>query len=77
MFLEDDSVFLRRKTFVEEELEDKIESAQDYLQSVIEKLYAKEDLDLLDLENSLDELCHALGVNLIPGDLQIQRKKAI
>ncbi len=57
-----------------DEKDRKIYDAKDYLVSIVHKLYSKDTLDVYELENDLDELCHALGVKLLPGELQIQRK---
>lgn len=56
-----------------EETEQKFDLAQGFLESLVEKLYSTQDLDLLTFENHLDELCHYLGVNIGKGELQINR----
>lgn len=55
--------------------ESKIEDAAIFLESIIKQLYNRDNLNVLELESDLDELCHLLNVDLIPGDLQIQRLK--
>lgn len=57
-----------------EENEQKLDHAKEWLESVVRQLYSKDKLDCLELENDLDELCHLLGVRMIPGDLTIARK---
>jgi ATP-dependent RNA circularization protein (DNA/RNA ligase family) len=57
-----------------EDKEGKIDTAKEFLTSVVHRLYSKDTLDVCELENDLDELCYALGVELLPGELQIQRK---
>lgn len=55
--------------------EKQLETAKEFLESVIQKLYSQNTLDVHELERDLDELCCALDVKLLPGELQIQRKK--
>ncbi len=48
--------------------------AKELLQKVVDQLYSKSPIDTDDLEWHLDELCFAIGIQLNPGDLNIQRK---
>ena len=54
--------------------QEKIEHMRDHFGSILEYLYSSEPLELHQLEFSLDEICHALGMKLNENDLQIQRK---
>ena len=58
-----------------DEKEQTLDSAKEFLESLVEMLYSKEALDLNLFENHLDELCHQLDVKIGAGDLQIQRSK--
>ncbi len=53
--------------------EEKLEYAKEFMKGVISQLYSGKELNLLELEGDLDELCHYFGIKLIPGDLQIER----
>ena len=55
--------------------ENTLDTAKEFLESLVDMLYSKEALDLTDFEWKLDELCHYLNVKMIAGDLQIQRKQ--
>lgn len=55
------------------EKEQTMDLANMHLQRIVDALYARNQLDKIDLENNLDELCHLLQVPTKPGDLQISR----
>ena len=52
-----------------------LETASEYLASVVKQLYSKEDLDVGMLESDIDQLCFLLDIKLIDQEMQIQRKK--
>lgn len=56
--------------------QDKLESAKDFLEGVIEALYSETPLDVYQLEDHLEELCGYLDVKLPQKRLQIQRKQS-
>lgn len=53
----------------------KLDNAKDFLTGIMDQLYGKEKFDLALLEFRLDELCHYLDVEPMPGDLQIEPKE--
>lgn len=54
----------------------KLERAFYWVESIVERLYNKEEgCDVGMLESDLDELCHILGVKMNTGDIQIQAKQ--
>lgn len=54
---------------------EKIESASYWLESVLRRVYSKEQhLDKFLLECDLEELCYLLGVDMPKGPVQIDRK---
>ena len=55
------------------EKEQTLDLASQHLERIIKTLYSRQYLDKVELENSLDELCHLLQVPTISGDLQIVR----
>lgn len=54
--------------------EEKLYQAKELLELVIGFLYGDDILSVHELEKNLDNLCHLLDVDLIPTDLNIQRK---
>ncbi len=53
----------------------KLDSASYWLESIIRRIYSKEEhLDKFLLECDLDELCYLLGVDMPRGPVQIDRK---
>ena len=59
-----------------EEHEEKMLHGQEYLEKILAQLYGKGAIDLIELENNLDELCHFFKIKPTPGDLNIDRRKA-
>lgn len=74
-FLHEDQFDYRIPSREEEELQQQRDYAADFLESLLDKFYGSQDLDLLETENHLDELCYCLGVRPRKGDLTIQRQK--
>jgi len=56
-----------------EEKEKQLYRAKDWLESIVEQLYSKEELDLKRFEDHLDELCHQLDIKLENRLIMIQR----
>lgn len=54
-----------------------IEKAGEFLNSIINQLYTREELNTIELESNLDELCYLLDVNIGKGDLTIERKNKV
>lgn len=51
-----------------------VRDGADWLRLIVKQLYSREKLDFSLLENSLDELCAILKVEIGEGRLQIDRK---
>lgn len=47
----------------------------EHFEAVLEMLYGQERIDFDDLERSLDEVAHGLGIRLPMGKLMIKRKE--
>lgn len=57
-----------------DEVEQRMDDAGEFLKEVVEQLYGKKHLEPTLLEYALDNLCHYLGVKMVPGDLVIEEK---
>lgn len=51
----------------------KIDACTEHVKEIVKLLYNRNNLDKLVLEDSLDELCHVLGMKLPSESLNIQR----
>lgn len=58
-----------------EETEMKFDRATEFLEAVLDELYGDKQLNHLNLERYLDELCHYMNVKIHPDELQIDRVK--
>lgn len=47
--------------------------AKEFMEAVVKQLYNGKELDVLELEGDLDELCHYFDIPLKYGDLKIER----
>ena len=54
--------------------EKRMNNANDLIQSIVDQLYSKGNLDLASFEDDLDNLCYMFEIPMKKGDLQIQRK---
>ncbi len=56
-----------------EENMQKVDSAANFLEKIVEQLYGKEKLNLDKLDEDLEEICHYLGVKIRRESLNITR----
>lgn len=56
------------------EKDEKIASAADFLQGVIDQLYGEKTLDIDQLQEDLENAAHYLGLQLPQGEMNIQRR---
>lgn len=47
-----------------------------WMQAILDQLYGKEEFNVEDLENALDEMVHYLGLKLPMGELQVKLKES-
>lgn len=55
----------------------KLADVKYWLESIVEQLYAKENLNQEYFERNLEELCAVVGMDIPLSSLQIQRKKSV
>jgi|ERR1700720_4627004 len=55
--------------------QEEIKEIKYWIQALVEQLYSSDQLDLLDFENCLSELCFPLGIKMPVKTLTISRKK--
>lgn len=49
------------------------ENMQEFLKSIMEQLYSAEPLNVAKLEDDLDNLCFQMNMEIMPGEMQVQR----
>lgn len=47
--------------------------AQDHFYALVQMLYSERDINMCDLRDTLDEICHCLDINLPVGNPNIKR----
>jgi hypothetical protein len=60
-----------------DERQEKLNNAAHWLEGILERLYATDNLNVAALENEFDELCGYLDVKLPKGEMPIQRSKPV